>query len=113
MNKPKIVFFLCVLIATMAFITPRDAMSENDDFGNMEFLLDQLLKSTEDPQQRAQILTRFVIKALGLLYKQNAESNRLSRENNATLNELLKTEMGEKRELEEQLRDIRNHLHRN
>lgn len=113
MKRSNMLIFLSLFMALVACMTPRDAVGQNEDFANMEFLLDQLLKSTEDPQQRTQILTRFVIKALGLLHKQNTESIRLSREINAALDELLKVELGEKRELEEQLRDIRNRLQRN
>lgn len=81
-----------------------------EEFENLEFFLDQYIKETQDGAQRSQIMDRYAIKALGLLYRQNAELIRLSGETLKALQQLVEGQEKEIRALEHQIRELRNEL---
>lgn len=92
---------LLVVLAMVAVRVPRAGAS--NDFETLEFFLDQSLQRTKDHAERSEILNRYLIKALGLVYEQNQELIRLNRETLKTLEELREIEGKEARELEIQL----------
>jgi len=104
------IFSLALLILICSVATPSWVVGGEEDFEKMEFLLDKVLKATDDPSQRVQILSRFVIKSMGLIYKQNNELLRLNREKIKILRNLLNEEKEEKEKLEFQIRELRNQM---
>jgi len=95
-----ILAFVAILCMT-AF--PAKVYSANDEYESLEFFLDQALKQTKDTDQRTEILNRYLIKALGLVYRQNKELIRLQRQTLDALQELRDLEKKELREMEIQL----------
>ena len=66
-------------------------------------MLDQALKRAKDPEKRAEILNRYLIKALGLVYQQNQELIRLQRQLLDATQELRDIKKKEIREMEIQI----------
>ena len=87
-----------VILSIMAL--PLQVYSANDEYESLEFFLDQALKRTKDGEERAEILNRYLIKALGLVYRQNKELIRLQRQILDAVQELRDTEKKEMREME-------------
>jgi hypothetical protein len=69
---------LVVLLCISSF--PGETYGAADEYESLEFFLDQSLKREKDPEKRAEILNRYLIKALGLVYQQNQELIRLQRQ---------------------------------
>jgi hypothetical protein len=106
-------FIICFLVGNLfVFLSSSPARGAGDEYENLEFFLERTLKETEMPDQRNEILNRYAIKALGLLYKQNNELINLNRKILMTMEQLLRVENEERRELENQLRELRNQLPR-
>ena len=99
--KATAVLAFVVRLSIMAL--PVQVYSANDDYESLEFFLDQALKRTKDGDQRAEILNRYLIKALGLVYRQNQELIRLQRQTLDAMQELRDTEKKEMREMEIQM----------
>jgi len=99
--KATAIFVLVVIFSMTVF--PVKVHSSNDEYESLEFFLDQALKRTEDADQRAETLNRYLIKALGLVYRQNKELIRLQRQSLKAMQELRDTEKKEMRELEIQM----------
>ena len=91
---------------------PLPAYGGSDAYENLEFFLERALKQTEDSDRRLEILNQYLIKVIGLLYQQNQEMIRLNRESIGVLQNILRLEQEEKRELESQLRELQNQLPR-
>jgi hypothetical protein len=102
MKRKATAILAFVVILSMATF-PAKVHSTNDEYESLEFFLDQALKGTKDADQRAEILNRYFIKALGLIYRQNKELIRLQRQTLDAMQELRDTEKKEMRELEIQL----------
>jgi hypothetical protein len=102
MRQTAVAIFTLVIVLNMAFF-PMKLYGATDEYDSLQFFLDQALKRTEDSKQRAEILNRYLIKALGLLYQQNQELIRLQRQTLEAVQELRDTEKKELRELEIQL----------
>ena len=102
MKRKATAILVFVVIWSMAAL-PAKVYSANDEYESLEFFLDQALKRTENADQRAEMLNRYLIKALGLVYRQNKELIRLQRQTLDALQELRDTEKKEMRELEIQL----------
>jgi hypothetical protein len=100
-RKVTAILVSVALLGMAAF--PAKVCSTNDEYESLEFFLDQALKRTKDGDERAEILNRYLIKALGLIYRQNKELVRLQRQTMDAMQELLDTEKKELRELEIQL----------
>jgi len=100
-RKATAVLAFVVILSMVAFTAK--VYSANDEYESLEFFLDQALKRTKDGDQRAEILNRYLIKALGLIYRQNKELIRLQRQTLDAMQELRDTEKKEMRELEIQL----------
>ena len=100
-RKAKAILAFVVLLSLMAL--PLQVYSANDEYESLEFFLDQALKRTEDGEQRAEILNRYLIKALGLVYRQNKELIRIQRQTLDAVQELRDTEKKEMREMEIQM----------
>jgi hypothetical protein len=102
MRQTAVAIFALVIMLNMA-IFPVKLYSATDDYESLQFFLDQSLKRAKDPDKRAEILNRYLIKALGLIYQQNQELIRLQRQALDAVQELRDTEKKELRELEIQL----------
>ena len=92
---------LVVLLSISSF--PAKVYGAADEYESLEFFLDQSLKREKDPENRAEILNRYLIKALGLVYQQNQELIRLQRQLLEATKELRDIEKKEMREMEIQL----------
>ena len=102
MKRKATAILVLVVILSMTAL-PAKVYSANDEYESLEFFLDQALKRTENGEQRAEILNRYLINALGLVYRQNKELIRLQRQTLDAMQELRDTEKKEMRELEIQL----------
>ena len=89
---------LVVLMSISSF--PAKVYSATDEYESLEFFLDQSLKREQDREIRAEILSRYLIKALGLVYRQNQELIRLQRQVLDATKELRDVEKKEMREME-------------
>jgi len=101
MQKATAILAFVVILSLAAL--PAKVYSINDEYESLEFFLDQALKQTKDADERTEILNRYLIKALGLVYRQNKELIRLQRQMLDAMQELRDTEKKEMRELEIQL----------
>lgn len=102
MSQTATAILALVILLSMTAL-PAKLYSANDEYESLEFFLDQALKRTKDPNERAEILNRYLIKALGLVYRQNQELIRLQRQTLDAMEELRDTEKKEMREMEIQL----------
>lgn len=102
MRQTATAILALVILLSMTAL-PAKLYSANDEYESLEFFLDQALKRTKDPNERAEILNRYLIKALGLVYRQNQELIRLQRQTLDAMEELRDTEKKEMREMEIQL----------
>ena len=89
---------LVVLLSVSGF--PAKVYGAADEYESLEFFLDQSLKREKDPEKRTEILNRYLIKALGLVYQQNQELIRLQRQLLDATKELRDIEKKEMREME-------------
>ena len=101
--RQKAAAILAIVVILGVVVFPAKSYSANDDYESLEFFLDQALKRTKDPDKRAEILNRHLIKALGLVYQQNKELIRLQRQSLDAMKELRDTEKKEMREREIQM----------
>ncbi len=102
MKQTAITILALVVLLTMAAF-PAKLHGANDDYETLEFFLDQSLKRTKDSGQRTEILNRYLIKALGLVYQQNKELILLQRQTLSAMKELKEIERKEAREMEIQM----------
>ena len=105
MRKTAIAMLTLVVLSSLTTL-PAETYGASDEYETLEFFLDQSLKRTEDPNKRAEVLNRYLIKALGLVYRQNQELIRLQRQTLEAAQELLETEKKESRELEIRLQKM-------
>jgi hypothetical protein len=89
---------LVVLLSVSSF--PAKVYGAADEYESLEFFLDQSLKREKGPEKRVEILNRYLIKALGLVYQQNQELIRLQRQLLDATKELRDIEKKEMREME-------------
>jgi len=101
--RRKVTAILALVVILSMAVFPIKVCSSSDKYESLEFFLDQALKRTDDVNQRAEILNRYLVKALGLIYQQNNELIRLQRQTMEAMQELRDTEKKEMRELEIQL----------
>jgi hypothetical protein len=99
MRRKAIAFLALVAILSTAAL-PARVCGSNDEYESLEFFLEQTLKRTKGSDQRAEVLNRYLIKALGLIYRQNKELIRLQRQTLDAMVELRDTEKKEMGELE-------------
>ena len=102
MRQTAIAMLALVVLLSMASV-PAKVSGAADEYESLEFFLDQSLKREKDPEKRAEILNRYLIKALGLVYKQNQELIRLQRQVLDATKELRDIEKKEIREMEIQM----------
>ena len=76
MRQTAIAMLALVVLLSMASF-PAKVSGATDEYESLEFFLDQSLKREKDPEKRVEILNRYLIKALGLVYQQNQELIRL------------------------------------
>ena len=94
---------LVVLLSISGF--PVKVFGAADEYESLEFFLDQSLKREKDPEKRAEILNRYLIKTLALVYRQNQELIRLQRQLLDATKELRDIEKKEIREMEIQMQE--------
>jgi len=102
MRQTAIAMLALVVLLSMASF-PAKVSGATDEYGSLEFFLDQSLKREKDPEKRAEILSRYLIKALGLVYQQNQELIRLQHQILNATKELRDIEKKETREMEIQM----------
>jgi len=64
MRQTAIAMLALVVLLSMASF-PAKVSGATDEYESLEFFLDQSLKREKDPEKRAEILNRYLIKALG------------------------------------------------
>ena len=101
--RRKVTAILALVVILSMAVFPVNVCNSSDEYESLEFFLDQALKRTDDVNQRTEIVNRYLIKALGLIYRQNIELIRLQRQTMEAMQELRDTEKKEMRELEIQL----------
>lgn len=106
MRQTAIAIFALVIVLNVA-VLPMKLSSAADEYDSLQFFLDQALKRADNPNEKAEILNRYLIKALGLIYQQNQELIRLQRQTLEAAKELRDIEKKEVRELELQLQKLR------
>ncbi len=102
MRQTAIAMLALVVLLSMASF-PAKVSGATDEYESLEFFLDQALKRVKDPEKRAEILNRYLIKALGLVYQQNQELIRLQRQLLDATQELRDIKKKEIREMEIQI----------
>ncbi len=102
MRQTAIAMLALVVLLSMASF-PAKVYGAGDEYESLEFFLDQSLKCVKYPEKRAEILNRYLIKALGLVYQQNQELIRLQRQLLGATKELRDIEKKELREMEIQM----------
>jgi hypothetical protein len=102
MRQTAIAMLALVVLLSMASF-PAKVYGASDEYESLEIFLDQSLKRVKDPEKRAEILNRYLIKALGLVYQQNQELIRLQRQLLDATRELRDIEKKELREMEIQM----------
>jgi hypothetical protein len=102
MRQTAIVMLALVVLLSMASF-PAKVSGATDEYESLEFFLDQSLKRETDPEKRTEILNRYLIKALGLVYQQNQELIRLQQQILNATKELRDIEKKESREMEIQM----------
>ena len=98
--RRKVTAILALVVILSMAVFPVNVCNSSDEYESLEFFLDQALKRTDDVNQRTEIVNRYLIKALGLIYRQNKELIRLQRQTMEAMQELRDTEKKEMRELE-------------
>ena len=98
--RRKVPAILALVVILSMAVFPVNVCNSSDEYESLEFFLDQALKRTDDVNQRTEIVNRYLIKALGLIYRQNIELIRLQRQTMEAMQELRDTEKKEMRELE-------------
>jgi len=98
--RRKVTAILALVVILSMAVFPVNVCNSSDEYESLEFFLDQALKRTDDVNQRTEIVNRYLIKALGLIYRQNIELIRLQRQTMEAMQELRDTEKKEMRELE-------------
>jgi len=106
MRQTALAMLALVVLLSMASF-PVKVYGAGDEYESLEFFLDQSLKRVKNPEKRAEILNRYLIKALGLVYKQNQELIRLQRQLLDATKELRDLEKKEMREMEIQMQKNR------
>ena len=99
MRKMAIAMLTLVVLLSLTTLL-AETYGASDEYETLEFFLDQSLKRTEDPNKRAEVLNRYLIKALGLVYRQNQELIWLQRQTLEATKELMDIEKKESREME-------------
>ena len=69
------------------------------DFQNLEFFLEQALTDSKDSTEPNEVINRYLLKALALVYQQNKEQVRLDREAFNVLKQLRDVEVKKTTEL--------------
>ena len=69
-----------VVVCVVGFAFPGQLFGGSDDFQNLEFFLERALKNSKDSTERNEVINRYLLKALALVYQQNKEQVRLDRE---------------------------------
>ena len=72
----------------------------SDDFQNLEFFLERALKNSKNSTESNEVINRYLLKALALVYQQNKEQIKLDREALNVLKQLRDVEVKKTRELE-------------
>ena len=98
--RRKVTAILALVVILSMAVFPVNVCNSSDEYESLEFFLDQALKRTDDVNQRTEIVNRYLIKALGLIYRQNIELIRFQRQTMEAMQELRDTEKKEMRELE-------------
>ncbi|MGD8438227.1 MAG: hypothetical protein PVH75_05260 [Syntrophobacterales bacterium] len=71
---------ILVVVCVVSFAFPVQLFGGSDDFQNLEFFLERALKNSKDSTERNEVINRYLLKALALVYQQNKEQIRLDRE---------------------------------
>ena len=103
MRQTAIAMLALVVLLSISVFTAK-VYGAADECESLEFFLDQSLKREKDPEKRAEILNRYLLKALGLVYRQNQELLRLQRQFLDATKELRDIEKKEIREIEIQMK---------
>ena len=96
----RVASIIVVVVCFLGLAFPVQLFGASDDFQNLEFFLERALKSSKDSTERNEVINRYLLKALALVYQQNKKQIRLDREALKVLKKLLDVEVKKTRELE-------------
>jgi len=96
----RVASIIVVVVCFLALAFPVRLLGASDDFQNLEFFLERALKTSKDSTERNEVINRYLLKALALVYQQNKEQIRLDREALNVLKQLRDAEVKKTRELE-------------
>lgn len=96
----RVANIILVVVCVVGFAFPVQLFGGSDDFQNLEFFLERALKNSKDSTERNEVINRYLLKALALVYQQNKEQIRLDREALNVLKQLRDVEVKKTRELE-------------
>ena len=91
---------ILVVACVVGIAFPVQLFGGSDDFQDLEFFLERALKNSKDSTERNEVINRYLLKALALVYQQNKEQIRLDREALNVLKQLRDVEVKKTRELE-------------
>jgi hypothetical protein len=57
----------------LGLVFPVQLFGASDDFQNLAFFLERALKTSKDSTERNEVINRYLLKALALVYQQNKE----------------------------------------
>ncbi len=96
----RVASIIVVVVCFFGLAFPVQLFGASDDFQNLEFFLERALKTSKDSTERNEVINRYLLKALALVYQQNKEQIRLDREALNVLKQLRDVEVKKTRELE-------------
>ena len=89
-----------VVVCFLGLVFPVQLFGASDDFQNLAFFLERALKTSKDSTERNEVINRYLLKALALVYQQNKEQIRLDREALKVMKQLRDVEVKKTREPE-------------
>ena len=95
----RLASIIVVVVCFLGLAFPVQLFGASDDFQNLEFFLERALKTSKDSTERNEVINRYLLKALALVYQQNKEQIRLDREALNVLKQLRDVEVKKTREL--------------
>jgi len=96
----RVASIIVVVVCFFGLAFPVQLFAASDDFQNLEFFLERALKTSKDSTERNEVINRYLLNALALVYQQNKEQIRLDREALNVLKQLRDVEVKKTRELE-------------
>jgi hypothetical protein len=73
LDMKRVASIILVLVCIFGLAFPVQLLGGSDDFQNLEFFLERALKNSKNSTERNEVINRYLLKALALVYQQNKE----------------------------------------